>query len=220
MKGIILAAGKGTRLGLGCKPLVEVAGRPIIKYVLDNFTQLGITDVAIVYNDNALPSEIGRKHDDIALTYIKQSPLNGVSDAVFQARRAWPDDDVVIILGDVIYRGGDLFKFVEGRGNAVAYKANRPFREIYESYGFKIKDGRRVFYEKPEGMTDLTHDLGLGIYRVARDSLFRFHDGNITNTIAEIFDKDGGEFIELAGDYFNINTPLELKTATTLLERM
>ena len=65
MKGIILAAGCGTRLslrvGVHHKALLPVAGRAIIDYTLEAFSQTGVTDVAIVigHQGDALREWVG-----------------------------------------------------------------------------------------------------------------------------------------------------------------
>jgi len=52
MKGVILAAGNGTRLApftnLCPKPLIPVAGRPLILYTIEAFARAGIPDLVIV----------------------------------------------------------------------------------------------------------------------------------------------------------------------------
>ena len=52
MKGVILAAGRGTRLfannGTSHKVLLEVGGQPIIDYALESYRSVGVTDLAIV----------------------------------------------------------------------------------------------------------------------------------------------------------------------------
>lgn len=52
--GGVIAAGEGTRLsGLQSpKPLVEVAGRPLIEHVLSNFEAAGIVPVAVILNES------------------------------------------------------------------------------------------------------------------------------------------------------------------------
>ena len=59
MKGIILAAGCGTRLslrdGANDKALLPVAGRATIDYTLEAFSQTGVTDVAIVIGHQGTP---------------------------------------------------------------------------------------------------------------------------------------------------------------------
>lgn len=41
MFALIMAGGAGSRLGLGEKPVVDVCGRPMIRYVLDAFDAEG-----------------------------------------------------------------------------------------------------------------------------------------------------------------------------------
>ncbi len=52
--GGIIAAGKGSRLkGLGVpKPMVEVAGVPLIEHVLSNFQAAGIVSAAVIFNSS------------------------------------------------------------------------------------------------------------------------------------------------------------------------
>jgi NDP-sugar pyrophosphorylase family protein len=52
--GGVIAAGKGSRLkGLGVpKPMVEVAGVPLIEHVLTNFQAAGIVSVAVIFNSS------------------------------------------------------------------------------------------------------------------------------------------------------------------------
>lgn len=55
-RGGIIAAGEGSRLraaGIDTpKPLVEVAGRPLIGWVADNFRAAGICRLAVIFNEN------------------------------------------------------------------------------------------------------------------------------------------------------------------------
>jgi NDP-sugar pyrophosphorylase family protein len=60
MKGVILAAGTGTRLKPLTrdlpKPLVSLLGRPLIDYTIEAFVQAGFTELGIVvgYKDHLL----------------------------------------------------------------------------------------------------------------------------------------------------------------------
>ena len=50
MQGLILAAGKGTRMGNIDVPkcMLEINGRPIIKHQIDSFKKNGIEDIFVV----------------------------------------------------------------------------------------------------------------------------------------------------------------------------
>ncbi|HET9469822.1 MAG TPA: NTP transferase domain-containing protein, partial [Usitatibacter sp.] len=58
VRGGIIAAGAGSRLRADgwrvAKPLVEVAGLPLIGAVLRNFTTAGITAITIIVNEEEL----------------------------------------------------------------------------------------------------------------------------------------------------------------------
>jgi len=48
MLALILAGGKGSRLGIGEKPLVDICGKPMLARVLDAFTQADIEAIVVV----------------------------------------------------------------------------------------------------------------------------------------------------------------------------
>ena len=52
MKGLILAAGRGTRLRplthTRPKPAIRVAGRPIIHYAVENLLEAGVREIGVV----------------------------------------------------------------------------------------------------------------------------------------------------------------------------
>ncbi|MDO8842549.1 NTP transferase domain-containing protein [Methanocalculus sp.] len=47
MRALIMAGGGGTRLGMGEKPLVCIAGRPMISWVIDAFTKAGCFPIVV-----------------------------------------------------------------------------------------------------------------------------------------------------------------------------
>ena len=53
VSGAVIAAGEGSRLKqLGvAKPMVKVAGVPLIEHVLGNFEAAGIVSVAVIFNE-------------------------------------------------------------------------------------------------------------------------------------------------------------------------
>ncbi len=47
MRALIMAGGAGSRLGMGEKPLVRIAGRPMISFVIDAFLAAGVGPVVV-----------------------------------------------------------------------------------------------------------------------------------------------------------------------------
>jgi len=48
MRALIMAGGEGSRLGMGEKPLVCIAGRPMIQWVIDAFSSAGCSPVVVL----------------------------------------------------------------------------------------------------------------------------------------------------------------------------
>lgn len=116
MKGIILAAGKGTRMYPMtlpvCKPLIPVYDKPLIYYPLSVMMQAGIRDILIIVPaDEMYPfvkllgdgSQLG-----INLSYKIQKVQRGIADAFLIGRNFVGDDSVCLILGDNIFYGETL----------------------------------------------------------------------------------------------------------------
>ena len=147
----MLAAGRGRRLEpltlTRPKPLLNVAGRPILAHILDALGQIGIQDVVVV---------VGHLGDQIAVyldtrpaprpRVVVQSPLGGNGDAV-RAAREYLDGPLLVAFGDTILRG-DLAAARRGEVASIAVARVEDGR----SYGIVETDAdgwvRRV-WEKP-----------------------------------------------------------------------
>jgi len=116
MKGIILAAGKGTRLypmtKPVCKPLLPVYDKPLLYYPLAVLMQAGIREVLIIVPpDGAEPfekllgdgSKLGMR-----IRYKEQKVQRGIADAFLVGEDFIGNDDVCLVLGDNIFYGDGL----------------------------------------------------------------------------------------------------------------
>ena len=110
MKAVVLAAGEGTRLRPKTddrpKPLVEVAGDPILSYCFETLLDLGVTEAVVVvgYEKAKIIDRYGDAYGDLALDYAHQPEQNGLAHAVLMAE-PFVDDDFLVLNGDNIYRG-------------------------------------------------------------------------------------------------------------------
>lgn len=108
MKGVILCAGKGTRLQpltySQPKTLLPVANKPVLVYCLESLVNEGITEIGIVLNPNqeeAIRAEIGTGEGyGVHITYLYQMEANGIADALKQAESFIGQDTFLLLLGD------------------------------------------------------------------------------------------------------------------------
>ena len=160
----MLAAGRGRRLEpltlTRPKPLLDVAGRPILAHILDSLARVGIRDVVVV---------VGHLGDQIAAyldtrpaprpRVVVQSPLGGNGDAV-RAAREYLDGPLLVAFGDTILRG-DLAPACRGEVAAIAVARVEDGR----SYGIVETDPDgwvRHLWEKPADPP--SHDAVAGTF--------------------------------------------------------
>ena len=116
MKGLILAAGKGTRMYPMtlpvCKPLIPVYDKPLIYYPLAVLMQAGIRDILVITPPDEMAPFIRLLGDGsdfgVQISYRVQKVQRGIADAFLVGRSFIGDDDVCLILGDNIFYGETL----------------------------------------------------------------------------------------------------------------
>jgi len=96
---IILAAGEGKRMGADVpKPLVEVAGRPMVEHLLESVRETGVDErpiLVVAPHSVEAFSEVCR---DQSCEYVVQIEQLGTGDAVKAAREASNGAETVIVL--------------------------------------------------------------------------------------------------------------------------
>lgn len=115
MKGVVPAAGRGTRLRPLTddrpKGLVEVAGRPILTHCFEQLRSAGISELVVVvgYRGEQIREYYGRSFEDLPITYVRQPKRRGLGAAVLQARPV-VDDSFLVLNGDNVARAnvGDV----------------------------------------------------------------------------------------------------------------
>lgn len=113
MKGVILAAGKGSRLYPITyhipKPILPLANRPTLHYAFDRLKELDVRDICIVVGENeaAMREALGDgKAFGISLSYVRQPEPKGLAHAVSFTKEFVSGEDFVLYLGDAIYSNG------------------------------------------------------------------------------------------------------------------
>ncbi|MBE3092791.1 MAG: NTP transferase domain-containing protein [Chloroflexi bacterium] len=217
MIGIIPAAGRARRLGNKCKALIKVNGKPIIEHIIQNMIPL-VKKIIIIVHGNEIEKAIGDEYLNVPIIYVQQKRRKGIAHAIYQCRKK-VKEDMLIILGDIIYIG-DL-KLKLGKSDFLfGVQEVEDKSLIKKSYGILNEKPMKVI-EKPleSDLDNLLPVLGLGIY-MATPKLFDYikltkpneRTGEIefTDTINLIPSK---KCKDLHGFYTNINSEKDLKNA-------
>ncbi|MER3489052.1 MAG: glucose-1-phosphate thymidylyltransferase [Meiothermus sp.] len=156
MKGLILAAGRGTRLRpltyTRPKHVFRVAGRPIIYFAVKNLREAGIDQIGVVVSpenrEDIMQALEG--FPGASLSYIVQEEPKGLAHAVGVARDWLGESPFVMYLGDNLFQSG-ITRFVSsyraGVGAVIALVRVPDPRQ----FGVAVLEGGRVarLVEKP-----------------------------------------------------------------------
>ncbi len=109
MKAVILAAGKGTRMGKLSeetpKPMLKVLGKTLLEHKLDSLP-LEIHEVVITVGHlkDKIVNVIGNDYKGRKITYVEQKELLGTAHALFECKEHLKDEDkFLVMMGDDIY---------------------------------------------------------------------------------------------------------------------
>src|SRR5690349_8065647 len=123
LRGVILAGGKGTRLGeltkITNKHLLPVGPLPMVYYPLKKLVGAGVRDILLVSGTEHMGDFVellgsGREHG-CSLTYRVQDEAGGIAQALGLAELYCRDVRSLVILGDNIFLDslGDLVAAAE-----------------------------------------------------------------------------------------------------------
>jgi dTDP-glucose pyrophosphorylase len=172
---IIMAGGKGTRLRPyteNCpKPLVTVAGKPMLEHIIDRAKLEGFNDftLAIYYLGHMLEEHFGDgSRFGVNIEYLRESAPLGTAGAL-SLLNPRPDESFVVTNGDVVtdIRYGELLDF-HGRYSAAATMAVRTY-EWQHPYGVVQTRGMEIvgFEEKPVALSY----INAGVYVLSPEAL-------------------------------------------------
>ena len=126
MRIIIPLAGYGTRLRPHTftkpKPLINVAGKPVLGHVLDGLHTLpGLDEVIFItgYLGEQIEAYVSREYPDLKARYLEQKVLDGQSSAIYLARD-YLEGPLLMVFVDTLVET-DLSRLHEEQADAVAW---------------------------------------------------------------------------------------------------
>ena len=109
LKAVILAAGKGTRMGTLTqdipKPMIPVAGKPVVEHIMRRIAEAGVDEFVLVvgYLSEKIKSYFGDGSGfDFRVSYSEQWEGYGTGAALMAARELAADGPVLMTFADVI----------------------------------------------------------------------------------------------------------------------
>jgi glucose-1-phosphate thymidylyltransferase len=168
MKVIIPLAGKGTRLRphthITPKPMLKVAGKPVMSYVLDELKKLGNVE-QVIYITGHLKEKVeeyARAALDVPSVFIEQKIQDGTAGAIALARD-YVDQPVLIIFVDTIF-DADLSRVKSVDADGIIWVKEV---EDYQRFGVVVTDddgNMTKIVEKPK--TPISRRANIGLYYV------------------------------------------------------
>jgi bifunctional UDP-N-acetylglucosamine pyrophosphorylase/glucosamine-1-phosphate N-acetyltransferase len=162
MQAVILAAGEGTRLRpltyQTPKPLLEVAGKPILQYNLEHLKGLIEEAVLVIgYKGDQIRNFFGTQFHGIPIRYAHQKDRLGTANAVAQVE-SLVTGRFLVLMGDNIYHHDDIKRCLQYELAALAMEVDDPSK-----YGvFVVEDHLiRDVVEKPSEPVSRLANTGL-----------------------------------------------------------
>lgn len=170
MKAVILAAGKGTRMGHLTdqipKPMIRVSGKPLLEHILDRLRDAGVQSVAIVtgYRGDLIQEYFA--HYPLPITWLHQEQLNGTATAVRLAKDFVANDPFLLTFGDIWCDVADYLGLIAALADdTAAVLGVRKVDDPWQGAAVYVRDGAVVeIIEKPAQGTSTTNWNSAGLY--------------------------------------------------------
>jgi len=241
MKGLIPAAGMGTRLEpitLAIpKELLMVGDKAIVEYVIDAMKQVGIRDITIVvgWRKHAILDYLGSgERLGVKLTYVVQDKRDGLAKAVAAGEHINGTEPFLVVLGDNFFYPKTFLKDILSFHQKNKADATIGVVEVKDpSRHGMIKPGKgniiEDLVEKPS-FEDSPSNLGcIGIYIFNNDifdAIKRTKPGfndeyQLTDSIKILLDDKKRVFYkEIEGKHIDIGTLEDLKRANAHISNL
>jgi bifunctional UDP-N-acetylglucosamine pyrophosphorylase/glucosamine-1-phosphate N-acetyltransferase len=224
MQAVILAAGKGTRMGILSnstpKPMLKVLGKSLLEHKIDMLPD-AVDEIIFVINHlgDQIQNHFGENYNGRKISYVEQPELNGTAGALFQAKEILKDR-FIVMMGDDLYGREDMKKAI-GHKNAVLVRKTEG-----------STPGGKVVLDEDEHLLEIVEDkkgdihnglVNTGFYVLSSD-IFNYEpvrlgeskEFGLPQTMV-IMAKDLPVKVVLADFWLNITSPEDLLLAEKVL---
>ena len=199
MKGMVLAAGKGTRLfpltGVIPKPMAPVAGKPVLQHIFDLLARADVEEVHanVHYLADAILGLYGEETrvDGAKILFTREEQLTGTAGGVKRLASAGVfDETFVVIMGDALTDVDvpELVAFHKTKG-ALATLALKQVEDT-SAYGVAELDADKNilrFQEKPKTREAASNLANTGIYIFEPEILDYVPDSEFFDFAEDVF---------------------------------
>ncbi|MFV1987972.1 MAG: sugar phosphate nucleotidyltransferase [Gemmatimonadota bacterium] len=235
MQAIIPLAGKGTRVRPHThtrpKPLLRVANRPVLSYVVEQLRDIGVDEVIAITGHLApqIKDYLAEEFPDLGVRFVEQVEQRGTADAIGLAE-PFVKGPVLIVFVDTLFEAD--FSLIETQSAAAGIIWAKEV-EDYQRYGVVVTDDdgymTRIIEKPSEPISKLAN---IGVYYI-RDHELMFEgvrhvmdqDPNLgeyflTDAFQYMIDQGARLYTAEVGGWFDCGKPETLlETNRALLDR-
>ncbi len=223
MKAVVLAAGKGERLGSSLpKPLVSVLGKALIDRAIESLQKAGIRDIIVVYSDPRVKAHLEGR---VQLVYNDSVEREG-GYSLLKGAEAAGGEPFVLVMSDHIFEPEIVERLLESKPKTTTLCTDRNLegRDVDEATKVLVGEGGRILDIGKEIQRYNALDTGVfyctpEVLEAARAFTGRF---TVTDVMRKLIEKGRLYSVDVTGCFWwDVDTRQELKRAEdALLKRL
>ena len=169
-RAVILAAGRGTRMGAITeqlpKPMLPIAGRPMLEHILERLSAAGIQRFLIVVGYHRQAIETYFQSSNFNIQFRVQDPINGTGSAALLAHDFTAEKPFLLTFGDILCSPAEYARAIESLDeDTQAVLAVKAVDDPWQGAAVYAQDGciKRIIEKPPKG-TSTTPWNSAGFY--------------------------------------------------------